>query len=132
MTFNVNYDVVIASPNLDAITKMLASKMLNVQYMTIGDFLKSLSNADINKLLEMVEHVNNDDYSINNLLLMSEMLSIAEGCATLCEEDSHKNLEAFCVFVTCTSLERKGLVQVFYDKMSFGDECSEEIICKLI
>lgn len=130
--FTVNYDKVIAARNYNPIVRMTALQLRQNPYMTIGDFFKQLGDADIDVLASMVDQFSDNQLAAQQLVLLSEMLSRAEGTEASDQEGCAKNLNAFCMFITCVSLERKGLVRVFYENLSFGEDMeSRPIVQKL-
>jgi len=128
----VNYAKVAAATEFPAIIRMTALMIQQNSYMTLGDFFKGLNDDDVRTLQEMVETAETDSNSIMHLVLLSEMLSRAEGSGPETINDATKNLNSLCAFITCASLARKGLVRVFYENFSFGaDMDSANIVQKL-
>jgi hypothetical protein len=122
MQYTVNYNQVICNPDLSQIVKTLAKKITENPYMLVSDFFKSLSDSEVDELSEMVNSMNDDTESLKNLLLISQMLSRAEGLSPETDEEEFVNLEHLVVWIVCVSLEREGRAKVFYENMSFGQE----------
>lgn len=120
--FSVNYEKVAKSKELNPIVRMTALQLQQNPYMTIGDFFKQLSDRDIESLVEMVEGFEHDSLDAQGLVLLSEMLARAEGTEQSTAEGCTKNLNCLCMLITCVSLARKGLVRVFYQNFSFGED----------
>lgn len=123
---SISYDKIIASPMFCAITKMTAQKIKKDGYLTLGDFLKSLSSNDLTALAIMCEIAENDESALDDLVALSEMLSSAEGCPSENDKVACSNLAYFMTVIACESLNRRGLVDVDYSKMSFGDDMKDE------
>jgi hypothetical protein len=122
MEYTVNYNQVIRNPDLSQIVKTLAKKITENPYMLVSDFFKSLGDSEVDELSEMVNSMNDDTESLKNLLLISQMLSRAEGLSPETDEEEFVNLEYLVVWIVCVSLEREGQAKVFYENMSFGQE----------
>lgn len=119
---SLDYDKILSSDRCSAITKTLCRQLMKTPYMTLGDFFKNLSTTDVKLLSCEVELSKDDDDILSDLLIMSELLSRAEGCDPLTDQDTFDNVNYFCVLVTCESLARKGLVDIFHENMSFGND----------
>lgn len=130
MTSAVNYERVSNSTDLHSIVRMTALRLMNNPYMSLKDFFEWVSQDDLDSLQSMIEDADNAD-NLKNLLLLAEMLASAEGLSSLSEDESIKNLNTFCAYVTCASVGRKGIADVFYEKMTFGDEYAEDTIISL-
>jgi len=117
-----------------SIVKATALRLMNNPYMTLKEFFNGLCDDDISLLSSYVEKssFHDDESSTRNLLLLSEMLSVAEGSIRQFSTTvSSQQLNYFCTIVTCVSLERKGLVEVAHDYLTFGTEFSNVEIVKL-
>lgn len=114
----------VAAPDtpFSAIVKMTAVKLMKNPYMTLGDFFKGLTNNDLTALNFMVDMVATDGQCQEDLVLLTEMLSRAEGTETADPREGALNVSYFCNLVTITSLYRKGLVDVVFENMSFGQD----------
>lgn len=127
----VNFQQVAIDPSMSAITRQTAQNLLKNPYMTPADFFRGLTNSDLTVLSIMMEMMNTDEESLENLLLLSLMLAAAEGVAVDSEEEARSNLHFLCIVITGESLKRKGLVDINYDKLSFGADMAREKIMSL-
>ena len=133
--YSVDHAKVIKSQDCLAVTKLLAVDLMARPYMQVGDFFKKLSNADLATLMDVIEANDgvtpNDQFS--DLILISEMLAGAEGLgggeSVDMVTDRANQLISFLIIV---SLERKGLVKVHYENMSFGDDMCDKIVVERI
>jgi len=127
-SFTVNLDKVVNDKNSSSITKLLAAKLMVQPYMTIGDFLNSLSDADVVTLLDMVE-----EEQLEDILLISEMLAGSEGLGgSKNVEEAQVKLNAMSNFIVLESLARKGLVKVHREHLSFGEDMGHKIVVEKI
>lgn len=118
------------------VTRLLASEMLRNPYLTVSDFFRNLNEDDLEELMYVSEHDEDDRYG--NLILLTEMLTSAEGI-TIDEEDEDLYMEnmtsrmrMFMSFLALESLSRKGLIRLFRENMSFGDEYMDKKIAEAI
>lgn len=131
--FHVNLQKVAQGRNMLSITRALARDLIDHPYLSVGDFFKHLPTEDVQTLVDIIE-AGEDHPHFEELLLISQMLYTAEGLGvsigTLQEATNRVN--ALIGFTIVVSLERKGMVRVFYENMSFGDEVKDRIIVERI
>jgi len=124
---------IIKSDKLLPITKSVAKMLMRNPYTSLGKFFKTISDDNLLALAEIIEEGDSEfNDGIEDVVLMTEMLSRAEGVPSQCIEDITENVNYFGVCVTCVSLARKGLVRVYYDNMSFGREEGDKILVEKI
>lgn len=120
---------IIRAEGLLPITKSVAKMLMKHQYLSLGKFFKRISNEHLQELMEIIDDGDNEfNNGMEDIVLMTEMLSRAEGVPSESIEDITENVNYFGACVTCVSLERKGLVRVFYENMSFGKELGEQTL----
>lgn len=127
--YSINYSNVAKQKGLSNVTRVLAMDLIENPYLVIGDFFKNLSDSSLEELLSLVNR--DDEEAISETLLLSEMLSKAEGL-TNSLEDMSKNIEMFRVLVAGTSLHRKGLIKAYFQNMSFGSDAGELMLFEKI
>lgn len=128
-SMHINYEKVVESDML-AVTRLLAANILKNPYMRVGDFIKNLADGDLEALRDIVEG-DSDHPRFEELLVISEMLAKAEGLSTDTLDDMTKRTNMLCAMLTLESLFRKGLIELYHDNMSFGDEEGDKMIAKL-
>ena len=102
-------------------------------YTSLGRFFKKLSNENLEILMEIIDEGDSEfNERMEDIVLMTEMLSRAEGVPSQCIEDITENVNYFGACITCVSLARKGLVRVYYDNMSFGADNGDKMIVEKI
>ena len=98
-------------------------------YTSLGKFFKKLSDENLQVLSEIIEEGDSEfNEGMEDIVLMTEMLSRAEGVPSQSIEDITENVNYFGACVTCVSLARKGLVRVYYDNMSFGTDQGDKVL----
>ena len=120
---------IIESDKLLPVTKSVAKMLMRNPYTSLGKFFKKLSDENLQVLSEIIEEGDSEfNEGMEDIVLMTEMLSRAEGVPSQSIEDITENVNYFGACVTCVSLARKGLVRVYYDNMSFGTDQGEKIL----
>jgi predicted transcriptional regulator len=124
----VNLPQVAKSTDCLAITRLLATKIMNQPYMTVEEFLNGLSDADVSQLVEVI---NDQDKNFEDLLLMAEMVAGAEGVGTSSTFETLRfRMAQLSTFIIIESLARKGLCRAFRQNMSFGDDMADKQIAE--
>lgn len=126
--FQINFANVLSTKNFMAMTRMLAADLMSTPYMSVGDFMAKLSDEELRTLSEISEDEENP--RMEELILMCEMLAVAEGleCANL--DLLHERINQFCIFIALESLSRHGLVKLRRENMSFGEDFKDKIIAE--
>jgi len=126
----INYQNVVASRDLLAITRLTAADLIKCPYMSLGDFFRDISDNDLKTLVDIIEIAEDEPEheALGNLVLLTEMLTTAEGVDKIDLVDAHERLNAFCMYVIVSSLHRKGLVKVHYENMSFGKDMGKKVV----
>jgi len=121
----INYEKVSRQKNLTHTTRVLALNLMENPYLKVGDFFKNISDHSLNELIELTNK--DDDDSVSETLLLSEMLSKAEGLDNEIK-DMARNVGYLRVLVAGVSLHRKGMIKAYYNNMSFGDDTGDQIV----
>jgi hypothetical protein len=112
-----------------AVTRLLAASLQTNPYMRVGKFIKELSDSDLLILREICEE-GESHTRFEELLLISEMLAKAEGLTTESIDVMTQRVGMLVMLLTMESLYRKGLIDVFHDNMSFGEDAGDKVIAK--
>jgi hypothetical protein len=128
--FSVNYEKVLHEDTFLPVTRLLAADLMKSQYMSVGDFLKNLSVDTLSQLTEISE--NENDPHFEEVVLITEMLASAEGTNIGGAPEVHQRLNLFITWLVVESLRRKGLVKVYYENISFGEDMADKIIVEKI
>ena len=124
-----NMEQIVNAENLLPITKSVAKMLMRNPYLTLGKFFKKLSDENLQTLLEIIDEGDSEfNDGIEDIVLMTEMLSRAEGVPSQSIEDVTENVNYFRACVICVSLARKGLVRVYYENMSFGTDLGDQVL----
>lgn len=124
---------IIESDKLLPVTKSVAKMLMRNPYTSLGRFFKKLSNENLEILMEIIDEGDSEfNERMEDIVLMTEMLSRAEGVPSQSVEEITENVNYFGACITCVALARKGLVRVYYDNMSFGTDNGDKIIVEKI
>ena len=124
---------IIESDKLLSVTKSVAKMLMRNPYTSLGRFFKKLSNENLEILMEIIDEGDSEfNERMEDIVLMTEMLSRAEGVPSQSVDEITENVNYFGACITCVSLARKGLVRVYYDNMSFGKDQGEKILVEKI
>ena len=139
---NGEYTVVLSVIGEDTdrlpITCHLARELMENPYMTIGQFLRNLTNDDLKSMCDIIEqqfeHDRADDGEIaayyEDVVLVSLMLAQAEGLTVNGVEDVERFSNTLAVLLTAEGLKRKGFVKMHYEHISFGEEYADSIVAE--
>ena len=120
---------IINSDKLLPVTKSVAKMLMRNPYTSLGRFFKKLSNENLEILMEIIDEGDSEfNERMEDIVLMTEMLSRAEGVPSQSVEEITENVNYFGACITCVSLARKGLVRVYYDNMSFGRDQGDKVL----
>ena len=138
--FVINIDKVVKSKNMMPTTRMLAMRLQRNPYTTVKDFLENLSDVELQTLLDVTEDGLDDSAGsvaegkdrFSELVLMAEMLAKAEGLHTNTLEDMTSRTNTLITFIACEGLARQGLVEVWRENMSLGEDMGDKMIVRRI
>lgn len=125
--FVVNYRHIAASAELLRVTRALALLFINNPYMSVGTFFKNIEQEDLEALIEIIEE-GPDNPNFGELMLIAEMLAVGEGLDSGNVSIIENRVNQFLVLLACESLYRKGLVKIYHENMSFGEDAGDKII----
>ena len=125
--YSLDYDQIMKQNDLMAVTRLLAATLQSTSYINVGEFIKELSDADLQTLVSSMDR--DDDHQYDDLIVISEMLATGEGCdPSKTVDDFMKRMNHLVALTVCESLARKGLVKVFYENMSFGEDMGDKVV----
>lgn len=127
----VNMDKVLNDPRFSSLTKSVVHKIRKLTYFTLVEFLKEISDIDLQSMIENIDRMNSSTNIAEDLIILNELLCIAEGILVESDSESYENLYYFINVIHCESLKRKGFVDIDYTKISFDPSFKDEIFAKL-
>jgi len=124
--FDIEYSKIVGNKKLLSMVRLLAADLIQNPYMSPGQYFQSANDTDLELILKISE--DHEDERMSDLLLMAEMLAIAEGVESEDMEAVANHLNYFFNFAAITLLDRKNLIDANYNNMSFGEEFSKHVI----
>lgn len=126
----INLPMVAKDKQSLSVTRLLASQLMENPYTTVGDFMKGLSDADLQTLMHGFEE---DDKLYGDYILISSMLAQAEGVPSPENDDEFaEQVDRLVMMLAVESLARKGLVRIYHENLSFGADAGDKIVCEKI
>ena len=129
-SFFIDYERVLLENSFLPVTRLLAANLMKKQYMLCGDFLKELSFNSLDELNDIAADENNSHFE--EIILISEMLAAAEGVTVGGIPEVHERLGMFMTWLVMVSLNKKGLIKVYYENISFGEDMRDKIVAEKI
>lgn len=130
-THVILYQKIVEDTSMLPPTRRLASTLQQQPYMVIKDFLLGLSDDEVFTLLEVADqliHNYEECEQCRDIVLIAEMLTRAEGLISHNDEEVATRTVALCSFLACEGLARRGLVKIYRENMSFGQDMIDSII----
>lgn len=127
----VDFNKVLADPEFSSLTKMTIQKLKKQQYFSIAEFVQWVSTPDLEDLVWRFDRMMDDEAVMRDILILSEALAAGEGADTTGPDSCHSNLNYFMTVSTCESLKRKGLVEMFYNKISLENIHREDLFVRI-
>lgn len=133
-SMTIRFDKVAEDKSFLPVTRLLAIDIIKNPYLIVGDFMRELSDNDVELLLDIVDDHQSPHYE--DLILISEMLALAEGLPNeYANEDelvdtSRTRVATLITYLTMESLARKNLIILHRENMSFGDDMGNKVVAE--
>ena len=122
--YSLNYSKILEQNDLMAVTKLLVHRMMSNPYIVVGEYIESISDADLESLVDAIEQK-----EFHDVILMSEMLATGEGCDQAKDfNEFQSRADQFVSLLLVESLHRKGLVLAHHDNFSFHEDMQNKIV----
>ena len=126
--FTINYDKIINYTGYCSATRLLAAQLRGNSMMLVSKFFKELSDNELEELRELSEQSEIDDVCLSEIMLITLMLTSAEGTSALTEEELMGQLTTTKIFISTAFLHRQGLVTADFDSFSYGSDMEDRVI----
>jgi len=129
----LNYGNIAMAEWLCPTIRLAALDLQKNPYIAVGDWFQKQSNNSIAELQHMAEvtYENPENEEIKQLMLLTMMLAAAEGSDNIGDMDHlQKQLSKMVMLITVVSLQRKGLVRVFYENLTLGADMDDAKIAE--
>lgn len=128
--YTIEFAKVAEDNKLLGTTRLLAMDISKNGYINIGEFFEKMNDSDLHKYLNLAENL--DDPAAAEVVLLGEMLAVGEGLDNNLSEQNveqvQQRLSQLIMYLACESLARKGLVKLYRQNMSFGEDMMNKII----
>ena len=130
----IRFDRVAEDKSFLPVTRLLAIDIIKNPYLAVGDFMKEISDQDIELLLDIAD--DEDNCHFEELVLIPEMLAAAEGIPKEYEDEkemiatARARVAIFITYLTIESLARKDLIIIHRENMSFGDDAGDRVVAE--
>lgn len=128
--YSVNLDKVAGATDMLAVTRLLAAQLQANPYTTVGDFLKGISNEDLETLIDASEDEEGEHFP--ELIIIAEMLAVGEGVYVRNLEAVTERLNYMRTLLIIESLHRKKMIRAVHANMSFGEDAKHKIVAEKI
>ena len=129
--FHLDYQNILKNKETLAVTKLLATELMTNGYIVVGDFIKNLTDADLQALTDNMEDDAPNQYQ--DLILVSEMLATGEGCGPSGNDDEFQSrAHQLITLLILESLHRKGLVKLYHENISFHEDMGDKLLVEKI
>jgi hypothetical protein len=127
----LNYPKIAESTNFAPVVRMLAIDLQKCPYLSVGDFLKNMSDIGLNELMELSgDKAEMDEKTLEQMMILTLMLSRAEGSEDFNMDETGRQVGVLRMLITCESLARKGLIRVFHENMTLGTDMGDKPVAE--
>ena len=133
-TMAIRFDKVSEDKSFLPVTRLLAIDIIKNPYLAVGDFMREISDQDIELLLDIAD--DEDNCHFEELVLIPEMLAAAEGIPNEYADEkemiatARARVAIFITYLTIESLARKDLIIIHRENMSFGDDAGDRVVAE--
>jgi len=130
----IRFDKVAEDKSFLPVTRLLAIDIIKNPYLVVGDFMRELSDQDIELLLDIAD--DEDNCHFEELILISEMLAAAEGIPNEYEDEmelvavARARISMLLMYLAMESLARKNLIILHRENMTFGDDAGDRVVAE--
>jgi hypothetical protein len=125
--YKINYDIIIEDTNTPIAIRLLAAKLKINPMMMVGKFFANLSDTELYSLRDLTFDT---EASAPELLLLTMMLSAAEGTSALDDDELISHVNATNFFIATSVLHDQGFCKAHFDKFSYGDDMSHHVLAE--
>ena len=130
MSYTIQFENVMNNKRYTPSTRLLAADVMHNGYANVGDFFMNMPQADLDKFLDIME--DEEDEAYEEFVLLAGILAVAEGLEVDLSEDGFEDIAKKCgqltMVLVCESMARKGLVKLYHENISFGEDMMDKIL----
>jgi len=126
-SFHIDLAKVAKNKDFSSLVRLLATDMITTGYVHVGNFIHDMSDSEIETLLDGMDE--QEDQQMQEIILISEMLAIGEGCEPSKDTDEFTDrANHLAMLLAIEGLSRKGLVKAYHENFSFHEDSGDKII----
>lgn len=128
--FCLNLPEIVRSRTIIGPIRLLAAEMQERPYMSVGEWMSGLDFISFQQIFDLADADDNDETMMEQLLLLTMMLSSAEGTSVNGQnmDELATQLSMLRQLIVFTSLEKKGLVRCYYEHFTLGTDMGDKTI----
>lgn len=130
-TFTISVQQIIENKTLLPITRKLAKRISKENYLTVGDYIISIEDEDLEYLIDLIPNENNVETltkECTELMLISELLALAEGLPAANVKNIMERTSFFTKLLVFESIYRKGIINAYHENWTLDLDANSDII----
>lgn len=130
-TYSINVQQVIDNKTLLPITRKLAKRINKENYLTVGDFIISMEDEDLEYLIDLIPNEDNEEAltkECTELMLISELLALGEGLPASDVKNIMERTSFFTKLLVFESIYRKGIINAYHENWTLDLDANSDII----
>lgn len=128
----LNIDNIIKQKDILGVIKGAALDLKNHSYLSIGDFLRNISDEDLEILSNYCNNIFENKHhpdEVSSIALLATILLTGEGLEVN-EETVEEAIDATIMYITLEGLARKDLVEIYRENFTLDPVYKELIVAK--
>ena len=128
----LNIDNIIKQKDILDVIKGAALDLKNHSYLSIGDFLRNISDEDLEILSNYCNNIFENKHhpdEVSSIALLATILLTGEGLEVN-EETVEEAIDATIMYITLEGLARKDLVEIYRENFTLDPVYKELIVAK--
>lgn len=136
----LNYPEIAKAEWIAPTIRLFAIDIQKNPYISVGEWFSKLSDRSVAELQDLAEgcvDANPEDEEqsefYQQLILLSQMLAHAESTQNMSDTDYvNEQFAKLLTIITMVSLQRKGLIRVFYENLTLGRDMDDKCVAERI
>jgi hypothetical protein len=126
--FDINHEMIMQAEMMSCTHDCVRMIQKN-EYLTVGEYLQHITTSQLDEMLDVAE--DEDNPKMEEFLLIAEMLARAEGLSASEDFDVlQKRVNILVALISIESLYRRGMIKIYRENFSFGDDMNTKKIAE--
>jgi len=126
--FDINHEMIMQAEMMSCTHDCVRMIQKN-EYLTVGEYLQHITTSQLDEMLDVAE--DEDNPKMEEFLLIAEMLARAEGLSASEDFDVlQKRVNILVELISIESLYRRGMIKIYRENFSFGDDMNTKKIAE--